>query len=58
MSIEYMKKIHAHAGATSLYNKWLTLLRIITANELVHICISVITIIIACKRAGGRTRTS
>jgi len=55
MSTEYMKKIHVHAGATSCYNKNLTLLRILVANKLVGI--TIITIIAACKRAGRRNRT-
>ena len=50
------EKIHAHVGATSCYNKWLILWRIITAYKLVQIIIVVVTIIIACKRASGRTR--
>ena len=56
MFTRYMEKIHAHTGATSCYNKWLTLQRIITPNKLVHIII-IITIIVACKRVGGRTHT-
>ena len=55
MFTKYMKKIHVHAGATSCYNKNLTLLRILAANKLVGI--TIITIIVACKRAGRRNRT-
>jgi len=55
MSTEYMKKIHAHAGVTTCYNKKLTLLKILAANKLVGI--TIITIIATCKRAGRRTCT-
>ena len=58
MSIEYMKKIHAHAWATSCYNKKLTLPRIIVVDELVRICVGIIAIIASCERAGGRTCTT
>ena len=53
-----MEKYMATQGAISHYNRRLTLLRILAANELVCICIGTITITIiaTCKRADGRTR--
>ena len=58
MCKRHIEKIHAHSGATSWYNKWLTLWRIITPDKLVRIIIIITTIIVAYKRANGRTRTT